>query len=219
MRFCFCFLLFFFLSLEAKESKTLGSSFCSNSGSPIIVVDAGHGGRDRGTKSKTPFCEEKRLCLQTARLVKKYLDQLGFRVVMTRNTDTFIPLPRRVEIAKQSGSSLLVSIHYNSAPNPTAHGVEIFFHDSKENRSKALSSKKLSEVILSGIVKRTKLHSRGVKKGNFFVLRESSMPAIIIEGGFISNPKECSTLKSLSYQDNLARAIADGIDRYFKMKI
>lgn len=184
---------------------------------PTIVIDPGHGGADRGTRSKTPFCEEKRICLQTARLVKKYLDQLGYHVVMTRTNDAFITLQRRVEIAKQAGSSIFVSIHFNSAQNPSAQGVEIFFHDNKEDKSKTISSKRLAEAILPGILRRTSAQSRGVKKGNYFVLRESSMPAIIVEGGFISNPEECKLLKTLNYQDNIARAIADGIDRYFKL--
>ena len=181
------------------------------------MIDAGHGGTDRGTKSKNPFCEEKRVCLQTARLVKKYLDQLGYHVVMTRTTDAFIPLARRVEIADQASSSVFVSIHYNSARNPTAQGIEIFFYDSKEDRSRTISSKRLAEAILPGLIRRTDAHSRGVKKGNYYVLRESTMPAIIIEGGFISNPQECALLKTPNYQDQVARGIADGIDRYFKM--
>ncbi|MBM3184533.1 MAG: N-acetylmuramoyl-L-alanine amidase, partial [Chlamydiae bacterium] len=75
---------------------------------PTIVVDAGHGGTDQGAKAKFPYCEEKRIALQTARLVKKYLDQLGYHVIMTRTTDTFIPLWRRVEIAKQSDAEIFV---------------------------------------------------------------------------------------------------------------
>src|SRR5687767_11075767 len=84
---------------------------------PTIVIDAGHGGIDPGTKAQKPFCEEKRICLQSARLVKKYLDQLGYHVVLTRNTDTFVPLSRRVEIARQADAALFVSVHFNSSRN------------------------------------------------------------------------------------------------------
>lgn len=216
------FFLFFLFSLSLPNTgdtrkKEIVASVLSSPVSPTIVIDAGHGGTDRGTKSKNPFCEEKRVCLQTARLVKKYLDQLGYHVVMTRTTDAFIPLARRVEIADQASCSVFVSIHYNSARNPTAQGIEIFFYDSKEDRSRTISSKRLAEAILPGLIRRTDAHSRGVKKGNYYVLRESTMPAIIIEGGFISNPQECALLKTPSYQDQVARGIADGIDRYFKM--
>lgn len=206
----------FFLLAAVKNKGPTVASKVSSPGAITVLIDAGHGGTDRGTRSKSPFCEEKRLCLQTARLVRKYLDQLGYHVVMTRNTDAFVPLPRRVEIGSQSSSSVFVSIHYNSARSPLAQGVEVFFFDSKENTSRAHSSKNLAEAVLPSIIRRTGFSSRGVKKGNYYVLRESSMPAIIVEGGFISNPQECALLKSLDYQEKIAKGIADGIDRYFK---
>lgn len=201
---CFFFLFLFSWAFASPPSVA-----------PLIVIDAGHGGTDRGARSRLPFCEEKRLCLQTARLVKQYLDQLGYRVAMTRNTDAFIPLPRRVEIAQQARSSLFVSIHFNSSRSPLAQGIEIFFFDSKENRSRTFSSKRLAEVILPRLIRRTSASSRGVKKGNFYVIRETTMPAILIEGGFISNPQERLHLKTRLYQEKLARGIADGIDHYF----
>lgn len=182
------------------------------------MIDAGHGGTDRGTRAKSPFCEEKRLCLQTSRLVKKYLDQLGYRVIMTRSTDVFVPLSRRVEMADQVGATLFVSVHYNSAPSPEAKGIEIFYSESKEQKVRSAASKKLAQTILSKVIQRTSAHSRGVKKRNFFVIRETSMPAVLIEGGFISNPEERSYLKDHEYIDKIARGIADGIDQYYRGK-
>jgi N-acetylmuramoyl-L-alanine amidase len=183
---------------------------------PIIVLDPGHGGHNIGARAKQPFCEEKRLCLQTARLVKQYLDQLGYRVLLTRSTDAFIGLPRRVEIARQADCSLFVSIHYNSSRNPTAKGIEIFYCDNEQPKGSA--SKRLASAVLQRILRRVPLHSRGVKKGNFYVIRETDMPAILIEGGFISNPQERALLKSPEFQTKLARGIADGIDHYLKKK-
>ncbi|HLB52483.1 MAG TPA: N-acetylmuramoyl-L-alanine amidase [Chlamydiales bacterium] len=197
----FFFFLFFSLRLFAYA--------------PIIVLDPGHGGHDRGARGEKPFCEEKRVSLQTARLVKKYLDQLGYRVVMTRETDAFVPLQRRVEIARQAGSQAFVSLHFNSAKNPTAQGIEIFFHDGDE-KARSSASKRLAETVLSRLIRRTSAQSRGVKRGNFFVIRETKMPAILIEGGFISNPTERAQLRSLEYQEKLARGIVDGIDTYFR---
>lgn len=207
-----------FLLPLAKNGSPTVASMVSPRGAITVVIDAGHGGTDRGTRSKSPFCEEKRLCLQTARLIRKYLDQLGYHVVMTRNTDAFVPLAHRVEIASQSMSTIFVSIHYNSARSPLAQGVEVFFCDSKENPSRTFSSKKLAEAVLPSIIRRTGFSSRGVKKGNYYVLRETSMPAIIVEGGFISNPQECTLLKDVDYQEKISKGIADGIDRYFKEK-
>lgn len=186
--------------------------------SAIIVIDAGHGGTDRGTRANAPFCEEKRICLQTSRLVKKYLDQLGYRVIMTRMTDVFIPLSRRVEIADQARASLFVSIHYNSAPAASAKGVEVFYSESKGEKVRAAASKKLAQSVLSRVIHRTSAQSRGVKKKDFFVIRETSMPAILIEGGFISNQEERESLKDHVYIDKIARGIADGIDLYHRGK-
>jgi N-acetylmuramoyl-L-alanine amidase len=209
------FLLFLILCSQAIADHPIASALNAGTG-PTVVIDPGHGGNDQGTKANNPYCEEKRICLQTARLVKKYLDQLGYHVIMTRNTDSFIPLSRRVEIAKQSDAEIFVSIHYNSSRVPTASGIEIFFYDSKEEKRRASTSKKLADSILTRVLRRTSANSRGVKKGNFYVLRETSMPAVLVEGGFISNPAERVNLKSLDYQDKIARGVADGVEYYFK---
>jgi N-acetylmuramoyl-L-alanine amidase len=185
---------------------------------PTILLDVGHGGTDRGARAHLPYCEEKKLTLLTARLVKQYLDQLGYHVVMTRNTDNFISLPKRVELANQAQANIFVSVHFNSSRSPEAQGIEVFFCDSKEDRTRTTASRKLADSVLSRIIRRTSAHSRGVKKGNFFVIRETSMPAVLVEGGFISNPEERALLKSRDYQEKIARGIADGVDQYFKAR-
>lgn len=199
-----------------SATTVLPQEFLRQSTGPTVVIDAGHGGNDQGAKATSPYCEEKRICLQTARLVKKYLDQLGYHVIMTRNTDAFIPLARRVEIAKQCDAEIFVSIHFNSSRVPTASGIEIFFYDSKAQKRRTASSKKLADSILARVLRRTSANSRGVKKGNLYVIRETSMPAVLVEGGFISNPAERANLKSLDYQEKIARGVADGVDYYFK---
>lgn len=185
---------------------------------PTILLDVGHGGTDRGARAHLPYCEEKKLTLLTARLVKQYLDQLGYHVVMTRNTDNFVSLPRRVELANQAQANIFVSVHFNSSRATEAQGIEVFFCDAKDDRTRTTASRKLADSVLSRIIRRTSAHSRGVKKGNFFVIRETSMPAILVEGGFISNPEERALLKSRDYQEKIARGIADGIDQYFKAR-
>lgn len=203
-------IIFFFL--------TLFSSLSALTDAPTVVVDVGHGGTDRGARGHLPYCEEKKLCLLTARLVKQYLDQLGYHVVMTRNTDDFVSLPRRVEIASQAQGNIFVSVHFNSSRSPEAQGIEVFFHDGKEDRTRTSASKKLADSVLARVLRRTSAQSRGVKKGNFFVIRETSMPAILVEGGFISNRDERTLLKSRDYQERIARGIADGVDQYFKAR-
>lgn len=214
MRMIFLFLTLFMPLVARTPTGTLINA----PDAPTVVLDVGHGGTDRGARGQLPYCEEKKICLLTARLVKQYLDQLGYHVVMTRNTDDFISLPRRVEIATQAQGNIFVSVHFNSSRSPEAQGIEVFFHDSKDDRSRTGASKKLADAVLSRVIRRTSAQSRGVKKGNFYVIRETSMPAILVEGGFISNLDERTLLKSRDYQEKIARGIADGVDQYFKAR-
>ncbi len=184
---------------------------------PTIVIDPGHGGTDRGAKAKPPYCEEKKISLLTARLVKKYLDQLGYHVVMTRNTDAFVSLPDRVEIANQAACNVFVSVHFNSSRHTSAQGIEVFFSESGET-ARSSASRKLADSILSRVIRQTSANSRGVKRGNFYVIRETSMPSVLVEGGFISNDEERASLKTREYQEKIAQGIADGIDSYFKQR-
>lgn len=180
---------------------------------PQVVIDAGHGGYDLGAHSRV--CEEKDVCLKTAQVLKKYLLQKGYRVVMTRTRDEFVPLKKRAQIANISKSQLLVSIHYNAAKSERANGVEIYYYDSAEPW-KAKRSKQLAQLALSRIISKTGAHSRGVKGGNFCVIRETKMPSILVEGGFITNPQERGKICDAKYIDKIATALADSIDQYFK---
>jgi N-acetylmuramoyl-L-alanine amidase len=182
---------------------------------PSIAIDAGHGGVNLGAHGHVPYCEEKRMTLLTARLVQKYLKGLGYHVVMIRASDAFVPLPRRVEIAKEARVDLFISIHFNSSRTPSAQGIEVFFSEAKDDRA---ASKKLAGSILKFTTRRTKASSRGVKKADFYVIRETNMPAVLVEGGFISNPKERNLLKNPLYLEKIARGIAEGVDYYLNLK-
>lgn len=208
-------ILLFFISFILMSGTPAGT-LINPPDAPTIVIDVGHGGTDRGARAHLPYCEEKKVCLLTARLVRQYLDQLGYHVVMTRNTDHFISLPKRVEIASQADANIFVSVHFNSSRSPEAKGIEVFFCEGKDDKVRSSASRKLADAILSRVIRRTSASSRGVKKGNFYVIRETSMPAVLVEGGFISNPAERSLIKSRDYQEKIAQGIADGIDQYFK---
>ncbi len=214
------FLLPFGLMAASKKKTSLANSNYSalsfQSSKPVIVIDAGHGGLDYGTKEKGPYCVEKRVALQTALLVRKYLDQLGYRVILTRSADIFIPLWRRVHTANKRNCALFVSVHFNSSPTKSAHGIEVFYCDRKKAQKCSKASKKLADRVLKQVIHRTKAKSRGTKQGNFYVIRETKIPAVLVEGGFISNYTERCKLKKTQYLDKLARGIADGVDRYFK---
>ncbi len=180
---------------------------------PLVVLDAGHGGFDLGACHHNT--EEKDLALSTTLILKRFLNEKGYRVIMTRNRDVFVPLKERAEMANESKSRVFVSVHYNAAQSQKAKGIEVYFFN-KGDRLRVDSSKKLATDVLSQLLHHTEAPSRGVKHGNFLVIRETKMPAILVEGGFITHPDECKSLNDRNYREELARAIAEGVDHYFK---
>jgi N-acetylmuramoyl-L-alanine amidase len=209
---CFAEKCFSYQGVQGSfEASAEGSA---NALKPLVVIDAGHGGSDEGAKVNAFM--EKKLALATALLTKKHLEELGYRVMMTRSRDAYLPLQRRVSVANKSKGSLFVSIHFNSSPRVEAHGMEIFYFDSRELwRTKA--SKRLANCILLRATNQTGAVSRGIKQGNFYVIRETDMPAVLVEGGFITNREERSKLREKVYLDRLAVGIAQGIDEYMRM--
>ncbi len=186
-----------------------------SSGKNIIVLDPGHGGDDYGTNSNgNPKFYEKYLNLSTTLIVKAFLEQKGYTVRLTRTNDTFIPLDERAEFANRLGAQLFVSIHYNSAPSKDAEGLEVFYYLDKENATRTEESKRLAKCALEQIIHQTGVKSRGVKQANFAVIRKTDMPAILIEGGFLTNEKEMEKIKTSAYQKQLAQGITHGITDY-----
>ncbi len=183
----------------------------------FIILDPGHGGHDMGTQSiSKPRYQEKSFNLVTANLVRRYLQQAGYNVVMTREDDTFISLEKRAEMANELTPDLFISIHYNSAPSAEAKGIEVFYFNSKENKSRTQKSKKAAQEVLKKVLKNTSANSRGVKNGNFLVIRETKVPAILIEGGFLSNEEDLQNIKDPDYLKKLAWGIAKGVEDYLK---
>lgn len=181
----------------------------------FIVLDPGHGGHDVGTQSiLKPRYEEKSLNLVTAQFVKDFLQQLGYQVFMTREDDTFISLDKRSQLANEKKPTLFVSIHYNSAPSAEAQGIEVFFYQSKDKKERTLKSKRLAQAILKNVLAHTKAKSRGVKQANYAVIRETHMPAVLVEGGFMTNEAELQNLKDPTYLKKLAWGIVRGIEEY-----
>lgn len=184
---------------------------------PIIMIDPGHGGKDHGAVTLTkPEYREKNLNLATARMVDTFLRQKGYRTVMTRSDDTFVSLEDRVTATKDAKAKLFVSIHYNSAPSTKAEGIEVFYYESDKDKDKerCKKSKALAQAALGKIIASTQASSRGVKHGNFAVIRNNTTPAILIEGGFITNDSELERIKDPAYIKKLAWGIAEGIDKY-----
>lgn len=179
---------------------------------PLIYLDPGHGGLDFGAIIKSPHFVEKKLCLTTAHYTKRHLEQMGYRVSLTRSRDFFVSLPNRVNVANRAKAGIYVGIHYNSCPNPEVSGIEVYYSDSGDRRS--ASSKKLGNSVLNKTVFRTQALSRGVRKGNFYIIRETEMPSILIEAGFLTNQMERNKIRQRVYIDDIARGIAEGIDRF-----
>jgi N-acetylmuramoyl-L-alanine amidase len=183
-----------------------------------IVVDAGHGGTDMGTHSTKHNYQEKKLCLATSLWLQEQLERLGYRVIMTRTTDTFIPLARRAQIANEAHAALFLSIHFNSSPNEGAKGIEVFYYPAQAPRDTLRSnqSKSLAQTVLATSLQATKAHSRGIKDANYAVLRQTQMPAILIEGGFLTHQGEKELLLNPDYLKRLAAGVAQGVDEYIQ---
>ncbi len=201
--------LFPFASLQVHQSTRPS---IPQHAKPLVILDAGHGGSDEGAKIR--FFKEKKITLTTTTMVKRYLEELGYRVIMTRSRDVYIPLHRRVSIANKTKAVIFVSVHFNASQSREAKGIEIFYSTKEAWRAQA--SKQLAATILRQVITETHAESRGVKAGNFHVIRETEMPAVLVEGGFITNADERSLLRENTYLSKLAKGIALGVDKYLK---
>ena len=176
-----------------------------------VFIDPGHGGYDDGSSGNGLLEDE--LNLQIGLKLQKKLEARGIEVKMSRTTDEYLSLGERAEMANEYGADIFVSNHINSFDQASANGIETYYHRDKS------SHKPLSDDIQNNAIKQTGAVNRGVKNANFAVLRESTMPSSLFEAGFISNKAEASKLGSDAYQDKLATALADGIEKYLKDNI
>lgn len=182
---------------------------------PKIVIDAGHGGKDVGAQSPTtPKYLEKSLNLTTALLLNNTLKRMGYQTILTRGDDYFVPLDLRASLANSNRATLFVSVHYNAAKNKKAEGVEVYYYDSEDGSERSEESRELAQTVLDSIIANTKCNSRGVKHGDLAVIRDTNMPAILVEGGFVTNKNDLSKLRNPSYLKTVARSIAIGINNY-----
>ncbi|EAI4327285.1 N-acetylmuramoyl-L-alanine amidase [Campylobacter upsaliensis] len=220
----------------------------------IIVLDAGHGGKDSGALSKNKRLKEKDIVLSTTLKIGNELKKRGFKVYYTRTTDKFINLRDRTKIANDRKADLFLSIHANAAPNTSraksSEGLETFFLSparserskkaaekenqgdfeemnffSKQsilnflNREKIVASNKLAIDIQKGVLAKTRTRYKvvdgGVREAPFWVLVGASMPAILLEIGYITHPSEGERIANKNFQDLLAKGIADGVENYF----
>ncbi len=183
---------------------------------PLVVIDPGHGGKDDGCSDAVEDVDEKALTLKAASYLECYLRRSGYRVYMTRSNDLFVSLEERAALANDINADLFVSIHFNAAESTKAKGLEVFYYDDKEDAVRREESKELAEDVLRHTINLTGRKSRGVKMANFRVIRKTRMPAILIEGGFLTNPEEAALVQKEEYINALAYGIACGIDEFIK---
>ncbi|MDM8146855.1 N-acetylmuramoyl-L-alanine amidase [Bacteroides eggerthii] len=174
-----------------------------------IVIDAGHGGKDQGAAGRK--IQEKEVTLKIAKRAEKYIRRRtrGVDVILTRERDEFISLNERANFANFCEADLFISIHANSARG-YAEGTETFVWSKRHNPW----SLKLARLIQKEYTERAKRKNRGVKKANFAVLRNTNMPAVLTEVGFISNAKEEKYMKSRRGRRKLAYCIYQAVKQY-----
>ncbi len=192
-------------------SKTLARIICtllllafSAAAAPVIIIDAGHGGHDRGGHPNQYYAE-KEYALDVAQRLDSALRKAGYRTVMTRRSDYFVTLGDRASIANRYGSSaVFVSIHFNGAANTEASGIETYYHSGKKSAA-------LAHSIHSKVLRATGAEDRRVRSRGFSVLRNTKMPAVLCELGFLTNRDEARRIRSSSHRQRLADAVAAGI--------
>ncbi len=183
-------------------------------GAMLIVVDAGHGGKDMGGRGANGV-EEAPINLKVAQLVEGGLRQAGFTVVMTREDEKALgdskkaDMARRKEIMLEDGVAAVVSIHMNKFSDPSIKGPMAFYMKGSDQ------GEKLATAVIQSVCKSIGHAERGANPGDYFIVRESSAPAVIVECGFLSNPGDEQRLQDPAHQQALADGIVAGVAQYF----
>lgn len=177
-------------------------------GRVLVVIDPGHGGRDPGAVGIGGL-REKDVILPISLEVARLLEQQGASVLLTRETDYFVSLEGRTQIANRARGTLFVSIHANAASRAGANGVETFYFS---------SGRGLATAIQNSIIQNFDTTNRGVKQARFFVLRNTSMPSALVEVGFVTGTEDSPQLRDPNYRSRMAAAIAQGILNYIQQR-
>jgi N-acetylmuramoyl-L-alanine amidase len=193
-----------------------------------VVLDAGHGGHDNGAWS--PYGHEKQFTLDVVYRAKKLLEIQGYSVVLTRSSDTFIPLYDRARIANAQDKAVFISVHFNSGGAGT--GLETYTLAPRGVPSMMADGPSVSDLVQSAgnvndpqnmalatathaaQVVRTKLYDRGIKRARFVVLRETTIPAVLLEGGFLSNSYDAKIIAMPEYREQMAGSIVTAVNNY-----
>ncbi|MBS4199777.1 N-acetylmuramoyl-L-alanine amidase [Bacillus sp. FJAT-49732] len=180
----------------------------SNNGgnAKTIVIDPGHGGRDEGAAGANGTIE-KDLTMNAGLLLSEKLKNAGFNVVLTRSSDEYISLQDRAELAYIKNADIFISLHFDSIEDSTVHGHTTYYYYDNEVE--------IAETIHNQISNTISLSDRGVRYGDYYVLRDNRQPSVLLELGYLSNPAEEEVIKTNSYMEKITDAIEKGIVQYF----
>ena len=191
--------------LSSASHAARRSSSSGGDSSPItVVIDAGHGGHDRGGIPGQRIAE-KDMTLDVALRLRNVLSANGYQVVMTRSSDVFVPLGGRVAIANSYRNAVFVCIHFNATGRSGASGIETYFY--------SRDSLPLASAIHYYVTGGAPSANRGVRRRGYYVLRKTNIPAVLVECGFLTNPTEAAYAQAGSYRQKLAEEIAAGVRR------
>jgi len=194
----------------------------------LVVLDPGHGGLDSGTMKGGML--EKELALDVAHRAERFLQLQGVATLLTRTDDTYVSLADRAAIANAQPKCVFISIHFDDATRAAATGVETYYAGRQISNSTRvaswfpflqpslgsvnLESQSLAAFVQEALVARTQAVNRGTTTQQFFVIANVRHPAVLVEGGFLTNADELNKLATGDYREQIAAAISDGVMRY-----
>ena len=218
---CLLLVCFYLLSRQAAViSVNQTERGTQKAASPLILVDAGHGGSDPGMIGVGGL-EEKGINLSISLLLRDTLEKSGYSVIMTREEDKGLydssaankkaqDMQRRIAMIREHMPVLSVSIHQNSYHDAGVHGPQVCYYES------SVEGKKLAEAVQSSLNDRLEVDRPRKVKGNtsYYLLKRSSGTLVIVECGFLTNPEEAQKLQTKEYQEKVAAAVSEGIRTY-----
>lgn len=197
-------------SKEASDSSQMETLPAANANSNTTVfLDAGHGGKEFGSQASGVY--EKDINLQIVQKVKKLLEQNGYQVATSRDSDLQVSLEDRVSMAEKANADIFISIHQNSVENDTTpHGIATHCNEAANAQSADLAA-----LVQKEVLKNTDAKDRGITKdSNLYVLSNSKIPACLIESGFLTSDTEGPLLQQSAYQDKIALGIAEAVNQF-----
>ena len=182
----------------------------------LVVLDPGHGGTDPGAISTIRKMKESELVLDVTKQVNQMLVDAGFRTLMTRSTDVSVSLQDRVIMANEANADLYVSVHANAATNTSVNGIENLYYPSELDPNDNRDNKKLAQVFQAEMVSHLGAFNRGiVARDKLYVIRETKMPAVLVEMGFLTHKEEEDKLATGEYRKKVAESIYQSILKYY----